>query len=83
MAVSKTAVSVKKLIKLDGSSLKSLLRPPRPIGSTKLRVPTPLMQINIDNIIAKISRHEFTRYDSYHMICSHESYDISYASSLQ
>ena len=51
--MSKTAVSVKKFIRLDGSSLKSLLRPPRPIGSTKLRVPTPLMHISIDNIIAK------------------------------
>ena len=67
MAVSKTAVRVKKLIKLDGSSLKSLFRPPRPTGSTKLRVPTPLMQINIDNIIAKISRYEFSRYVSYFM----------------
>ena len=53
--MSKTEVSVKTLIRLDGSSLKSRLRPPRPIGSTKLRVPTPLMHINIDNMIAKIS----------------------------
>ena len=65
IAVSRTAVSVKKFIRLDGSSLKSLLRPPRPTGSTKLRVPTPLMHISIDNIIAKISNYgsAFSKYD--------------------
>lgn len=65
IAVSKTAVSVKKFIRLDGSSLKSLLRPPRPTGSTKLRVPTPLMHINIDNIIAKMSSKKIIQLENF------------------
>ena len=53
-AESRTAIKVLKFIKLAGSIRNNLFKPPRPAGSTKVKVPTPLKQQRIVRIIATI-----------------------------